>query len=56
MAHYYQKKWVFTWNIDESGLLVDEKKLQNLLNEIVLLLPVTLAIELELELLDLDNY
>jgi len=35
MAHYYQKKWVFTWNIGESGLLVDEKKLQNLLNEIV---------------------
>ena len=34
MAHYYQKKWVFTWNKDESGLLVDEKKLQNLLNEI----------------------
>ena len=35
MAHYYQKKWVFTWNTDESGILVDEKKLQNLLNEIV---------------------
>jgi len=35
MAHYYQKKWVFTWNIDESGILVDEKRLQNLLNEIV---------------------
>lgn len=35
MAHYYQKKWVFTWNADESGILVDEKKLQNLLNEIV---------------------
>lgn len=35
MAHYYQKKWVFTWNTDENGILVDEKKLQNLLNEIV---------------------
>ena len=35
MAHYYQKKWVFTWNMDESGRLVDEKNLQNLLNEIV---------------------
>lgn len=35
MAHYYQKKWVFTWNMDESERLVDEKNLQNLLNEIV---------------------
>lgn len=35
MAHYYQKKWVFTWNTDESGILVNETKLQNLLNEIV---------------------
>ena len=35
MAHYYQKKWVFTWNTDENGILVNETKLQNLLNEIV---------------------
>lgn len=35
MTHYYQKKWIFTWNMDESGTLVDDKKLQNLLNEIV---------------------
>ena len=35
MAHYYQKKWVFTWNADESGILVDAKKLQDFLNGIV---------------------
>lgn len=35
MVHNYQKRWLFTWNIDENGPLVDEKKLQNLLNEIV---------------------
>ena len=34
MAHYYQKKLVFTWNMDENGILVDDKKLQNLLNRI----------------------
>ena len=34
MAHYYQKKWVFTWNADDDGQLVDCHKLQNLLNEI----------------------
>jgi len=34
MAHYYQKKWVFTWNANDDGQLVDCHKLQNLLNEI----------------------
>ena len=34
MAHYYQKKWVFTWNANGDGQLVDCHKLQNLLNEI----------------------
>lgn len=34
MAHNYQKRWVFTWNADESGRIVDPKKLQELLNEI----------------------
>ena len=34
MAHYYQKRWVFTWNADENGMLVDVKKLQALLNNI----------------------
>ena len=34
MAHYYQKKWVFTWNADLSGFLVKTGELENLLNEI----------------------
>ena len=34
MAHYYQKRWVFTWDADENGMLVDVKKLQALLNNI----------------------
>ena len=34
MAHYYQKRWVFTWNADDRGQLVDHRKLEELLNEI----------------------
>jgi len=34
MVHYYQRKWVFTWNANDDGQLVDCHKLQNLLNEI----------------------
>lgn len=34
MIHNFQKRWVFTWNADESGHLVDCLSLQNLLNEI----------------------
>lgn len=34
MAHYYQKKWVFTWNAKDDGQLIDCHKLQNLLNNI----------------------
>lgn len=35
MAHNYQKRWIFTWNGNESDVLVDVKKLQDLLNGIV---------------------
>ena len=34
MIHNFQKRWVFTWNADESDRLVDCQSLQNLLNEI----------------------
>ena len=35
MAHNYQKRWVFTWNADESGQLINYQSLQDLLNDIV---------------------
>ena len=34
MIHNFQKRWVFTWNAEESGHFVDCLNLQNLLNEI----------------------
>ena len=34
MPHYYQKKWVFTWNADNDGNLVRHKDLETFLNKI----------------------
>ena len=34
MAHYYQKRWVFTWNSDDEGYLIEYLKLIRFLNEI----------------------
>lgn len=35
MSHHYQKRWVFTWNADNEGQLVDHQLLVQFLNEIV---------------------
>ena len=35
MAHHYQKRWVFTWNADNEGQLIDPQQLTNYLNEVV---------------------
>jgi hypothetical protein len=35
MPHHYQKRWVFTWNANNEGQLVDPQKLINFLNEVV---------------------
>ena len=34
MAHYYQKRWVFTWNSDEKRYFIEYFKLIRFLNEI----------------------
>lgn len=34
MIHNFQKRWVFTWNADESDPLVNYQSLENLLNEL----------------------
>lgn len=34
MIHNFQKRWVFTWNADESDQLVNHQNLENLRNEI----------------------
>lgn len=35
MPHHYQKRWVFTWNADNKGQLINPQQLTNYLNEIV---------------------
>ena len=35
MAYHYQKRWVFTWNADNEGQLIDPQQLMNFLNEVV---------------------
>ena len=35
MAHNYQKRCVFTWNVDENDQLIDHKKLEDFMNRIV---------------------
>ena len=34
MVHYYQKRWVFTWNADDRDDLVDSRELQEFLSKI----------------------
>lgn len=34
MAHHYQKRWVFTWNAEDDGTLVNKESLIKLLNKI----------------------